>query len=115
MRTYEASMTIFSKIGNDLETLDSPDTDFQLQAEKSEVKDKLLTECRNRLKKFNLSKIRSVLIFCVPVPEAGKTAEAAELIRSRFKLSNIHSIMTITAEELFVEGYGPKVWEELSK
>lgn len=115
MRTYEVSMTIFSKANDGLEILDSSDSDFEFQAEKSEAKDKLLTECRNRLRKFNLNEIKSVLICCVLVPEVGKIADAGELIRSRFKLGSISSIMTVAAEELFVEGYGPKVWKELSK
>ena len=114
MRTYEANMTIFRKgwDGMDLSPLCEF---FDFEAASSYAKIVLLNEYRKRISQLENREGMSVLIFCVPVPETGNIADSAELIRSRHKFSSAGSIQTVSAEELFVEGYGPKVWEELSK
>lgn len=88
---------------------------FKFEAENSaEAKQKLLTESRKYLKKFRPTRDRFVQIDCAPylITEKG-VLNGDKLLRNRHKFSTIPSLMRTGAEKIFVEGYGPKQWDDL--
>lgn len=89
---------------------------FEFEAEDSaEAKKKLIKACRARLRHIRVRKGKFVQIQCQPRFKTKRVLNGAKMLRNRDKFASISSIMRISAERLFVEGYGEKALKELEK
>lgn len=115
MRTYSAIMTVFVRNGTDV--FGRHFYHFSFEATDSfDAKNKLLAECRKRLRRFKIRGNKYAAIDSSPHLEDGRS-NPRKLLRNREKFSSLPTILNprMTGEKLFVEGSGPKVWAEIIK
>lgn len=115
MSTYSGIMIVYTRSGTDFFGHHFYHFDFEA-IDSSDAKEKLLTECRKRLKRFKIRGNKYAVIDCSPHLRDGRR-NFRKLLRNREKFSSLPTIMNpkMTADKLFVEGSGPKVLAEITK
>lgn len=80
-----------------------------------EAKNNIFAWAHKKLARFTKRSGRSVQIHAGPHINGG--LDGTKMLRNRFKFGSIKSFMKkgVTAEKVFVVGYGPKEAEELTK
>ena len=91
--------------------------DVKFEAKNTEeAKKNLLSWARKKLSRFSKGKERMVMIFCSPEHEKEKNClDADKMLRNRSSHTSISSILRGGADRIFVQGYGPKALDELSR
>jgi len=115
MKTYSAIMIVY--VRNKTDFFGHHFYHFNFEAMSSfDAKDKLLAECRKRLKRFKIRGNKYAVIDSASHLEDGRS-NPRKLLRGREKFSSLPTIMNprMTGEKLFVEGSGPKAWAEVIK
>ncbi len=115
MKTYSAILIVYTNTRMGIYGKHFYYFDFEAK-DSAEAKNKLLAECRKRLKRFKVRSYKYAVIACNPLLE-NRRPNGRKLIRNREKFSSLPTILNprMTAEKLFIEGAGPKAWAEVIK
>lgn len=114
MQIHEATLTVYSW-NKDWSDCDISHQEFEFESNNEKAKNDLLKEVRRRLKKIKNSKRKNFSIMCCPRFKTKRALDGTRMLRNRFKFSSKSSIMRVSADRLFVKGWGHKQAAELDR